>query len=302
MSKILKLNLQLFAEGGAAAAGATAGDSAADNSLATNKTDSPVSVVYGKQTNEPNQTTVTDSQDNSTPEKSIKEEFDELIGGRFKEEFGARVKNAVSDRVKNLKGVEKQLNATRPIVEMLANRYGIDPTDINAISLALEEDNALYEQEALEKGVSVEYLKEFKKIQRENSMYKQAEAQRNADIAYANWMREAEQLKGIYGGFNLEAELNNPEFMQIMSVPGMKLRTAYEIIHKDEIIPAAMQFATQKAQENLVNDIIARGARPTENGVSSSGAVVAKTDPSQLTKKDLAEIEKRVQRGEKISF
>lgn len=302
MSKILKLNLQLFAEGGAAAAGATAGDSAADNSLATNKTDSPVSVVYGKQTNEPNQTTVTDSQDNSTSEKTIKEEFDELIGGRFKEEFGARVKNAVSDRVKNLKGVEKQLNATRPIVEMLANRYGIDPTDINAISLALEEDNSLYEQEALEKGVSVEYLKEVKKLQRENSMYKQAEAQRNADMAYANWMREAEQLKGIYGGFNLEAELNNPEFMQIMSVPGMKLRTAYEIIHKDEIIPAAMQFATQKAQENLVNDIIARGARPTENGVSSSGAVVTKTDPSQLTSKDLAEIRKRVERGEIISF
>lgn len=302
MSEKFKLNLRLFSEGGAAAATGTTGDSTADNSLATKKTDSLENVVYGKQVNEQNRETVADSQDNAAETKTLKEEFDELIKGKFKDEYGSRVKDAVSNRVRNLKGVEEQLNATRPIMEMLSSRYGIDPNDINALSVALEEDNSLYEQEAIEKGVTVEQLKEIKKLQRENNLLKQEEARRNSEQIYLNWMNEAEQLKSVYNSFDLDTELQNPEFRQIMSVPGMKLRTAYEVIHKDQIIPAAMQFTAQKVQENTVNDIIARGTRPTENGVSSSGAVITKTDPSQFTSKDLAEIRKRVERGEKISF
>ena len=80
------------------------------------------------------------------------------------------------------------------------------------------------------------------------------------------------------------------------------VRTAYEVIHKDEIIPAAMHMTAKTVEQKLTNKIIAGGARPSENGNSSQGASVTKSDVSQLTKADRAEIARRVARGEKISF
>jgi large subunit ribosomal protein L4 len=55
-----------------------------------------------------------------------------------------------------------------------------------------------------------------------------------------------------------------------------------------------------KAQQNAINNIIAGGSRPVENGVSSQSAAVAKTDPSTFTSQDFKNIRERVRRGEKI--
>ena len=74
------------------------------------------------------------------------------------------------------------------------------------------------------------------------------------------------------------------------------------MIHKDDIIPAAMQFTAKTVEQKLTNKIIAGGARPSENGISSQSAAQVKSDVSQLTKADRAEIIRRVQRGEKIRF
>jgi hypothetical protein len=74
------------------------------------------------------------------------------------------------------------------------------------------------------------------------------------------------------------------------------------VLHKDEIIPAAMQFTAKTVEQKLTNKIIANGARPSENGMSSQSAAVIKSDVSQLSKEDRAEIIRRVARGEKIRF
>ena len=63
-----------------------------------------------------------------------------------------------------------------------------------------------------------------------------------------------------------------------------------------------MQYAVQQASQKIVNGIKAKGSRPTENGVSSGSAAVVKSDVNALTKKDREEIERRVMRGERISF
>ena len=71
---------------------------------------------------------------------------------------------------------------------------------------------------------------------------------------------------------------------------------------KDEIIPAAMQFAAKTAEQKVVNKIRAGGARPMENGVQDQSASLVKPDVSQLSKADRAEIIRRAERGEKIRF
>ena len=80
------------------------------------------------------------------------------------------------------------------------------------------------------------------------------------------------------------------------------MRTVYEVMHKDEIIHGAMQFTAQEVEKKVTNKIRANGARPSENGMSSQGAAVVKSDVSQLSNADISEVLRRVRRGEKISF
>ena len=95
--------------------------------------------------------------------------------------------------------------------------------------------------------------------------------------------------------------MQNPQFVQLLR-SNVDVRTAYEVVHKDDIIHGAMQFTAQKTAQKLADSIIANGARPAENGNSSQGATVVKSDVSQLSKADREEIIRRVRRGEKISF
>ena len=73
-------------------------------------------------------------------------------------------------------------------------------------------------------------------------------------------------------------------------------------IHKDEMIPAAMQYTAKTVEEKIVNSIRANGTRPIENGMSSQSAATVKKNVLDLTKADRLEVERRVRNGEKISF
>ena len=125
--------------------------------------------------------------------------------------------------------------------------------------------------------------------------------QENASKLYAAWMDQAQQAKAVYPSFNLEAEMQNPQFVNLLR-SNVDVRTAFEVLHKDEILPAAMQYTAKTVEQKLAKKIAAGGARPVENGISSQSAARVKSDVSQLSKADRDEIIRRVQRGEKISF
>jgi hypothetical protein len=114
-------------------------------------------------------------------------------------------------------------------------------------------------------------------------------------------MEQAESAKSVYPSFDLRTEMQNPQFVNLLR-SNVDVKTAFEVLHKDEIIPAAMQYTAKTVEQKLTNKIIANGARPAENGNSSQSATVVKSDVSQLSKADREEIIRRVQRGEKIRF
>ena len=157
----------------------------------------------------------------------------------------------------------------------------------------------------MEKGITVQQLKEIRRMEKENAELKrqmhEQEAHQSAAKLYSAWLGQAESTKAVYPSFDLDAEMQNPRFIDLLR-NNIDVRTAYEVLHKDEIIPAAMQFTAQKVEQQLTQKIIAGGARPIENGIASQSAAQVKSDVSQLTKADRAEINRRVARGEKIRF
>lgn len=306
----LKLNLQLFADGAGGGDGGTGSEGAmgASVTVATSqktkgaKSNPLADVVYGKQA---------EAIEEETPAAEVKKPTEdrnamyEAFLKDYKDLDDARIQNIVQKRLKGSKETVEKYEALAPTLEILAKKYGVDASDIKALNKAIEEDDSYFEEEALEKGVTVEQLKEIRKMERENADLKRQMAEHsrreNANQVYKQWMEQADEVKAVYPGFDLKAELENPRFTDLLR-NNIDVRTAYEVIHKDEIIPAAMHIAAKNAEKKLTNKVIANGARPVENGNYSQSATVTKSDVSTLNKADRAEIMRRVANGERISF
>ena len=298
------LNLQLFAEGagdGGTAQGQGVTEAAALPQTKGEKNNPLANVKYGIQEEAPAAGVQTETV--AQPDRNA--EFEMLIKGEYKDLYDAKMQDTIQKRLKGQKETVDKFNALTPTLDLLASKYGVDAGDIEALNKAISEDDSYYEQEALDKGMTVQQLKEIKKMERENADLKaqmeEAQRQENGKKLYAQWMQQAEDAKKVYPSFDIKAEMNNPKFVDLLR-SNIDVRTAYEVLHKDEIIPAAMQFTAQTVESKLAKKIASNGARPTENGMSSQSAAVVKSDVSQLSKADRAEIIRRVQRGEKIRF
>ena len=309
------LNLQLFADGGAGAAGAGAGDGGtADGQGVTAAAALPqrkgvknnplANVKYGIQ-EESAPAAEVQKQETAAPPKDRSAEFEKLITGEYKDLYDAKLQDIIRRRLKGQNETVEKFNSLSPTIELLAKKYGVDASDIDGLNKAIQEDDAYFEEEAMQRGIPVQQLKEIRRMERENADLKrqmqEQQTKENASKLYSAWMQQAEDAKKVYPSFSLEAEMQNPEFTKLLR-SNVDVRTAYEVLHKDEIIPAAMQFTAKTVEQKLTNKIIAGGSRPAENGMNSQSAAVVKSDVSQLSKADRQEIIRRVARGEKIRF
>lgn len=297
--------IQLFAEGGGGDGGTGGGDAAGAAGAETAEVapqqkggkNQLANVQYGKQ-EQPDAGVAT-----QVPDRNA--EFEALIKGEYKDLYDQRVQDTIQKRLKGQAETVNRYNALTPVLQMLGQKYGVDANDAEALSKAIEEDSSFYEDEAMEKGLTVEQLKEIRKMERENAALRaqmeQAETQKQADALYANWLEQADQVKQVYPGFDLEAEMQDENFRSLLR-SNVPIKTAYEVIHKDEILPAAMQFTAQKVSEKITNSIKAGQNRPAEGAMGGRSSVVVKSDVSQLTKADRDEIDRRVARGERIVF
>ena len=284
MEKRYGLVIDLFAgEGGGASGGAAAGTAGGEGA----------------------QGAATTAAAAQTGERNLSAEFDSLIKGEYKQEYDKRFKQGLDRRFRETETLRQQTEAAKPLMELLAGKYGVDAGDMSAILKAAEADESYYEAEAAEKGLSVQQLKDFKRMERENAQLRAAAAERQrveqANQVQARWMQEAEALKGIYPGFDFQQEAQNESFARLLR-SGVDVRTAYEVAHHDEIISGAMQFTAQKVQEKTVNDIKARGMRPDEGGLGNNPAGEGRLDVAKLTKQQRADMAARALRGEKISL
>ena len=303
-------DIQLFGEGAGGAVGGTGGGGAGGAPAAGQNSAAPAqpqqgakgnplaNVQYGKQESAP-----AAAEQINPDERTAR--FEELIKGEFKDLYDARVQDTIRQRLKGNEQTVQKYNALAPVLGNLYSKYGVKEGDVDSLAKAIEEDETFYEDEALEKGLTVEQVKAIRKMERENAQLKaQMTAQKNreqADALYAAWMQQAEKIKETYPSFDLAAELQNEQFRNLLK-SNVPVQTAYEVIHKDEIIPAAMQFTAQKVAEKVANNVRAGQKRPAEGAMAGSGAVQTKSDVSQLTRADREEIARRVARGEKIRF
>lgn len=304
------MDLQLFADGAAAGDGGTAEGTNAGVTEAVaalrekgRKNNPLADVKYGIQDEE--EPPVAEAEREETAAPGREKTFEDLIKGEYKDLYDRRVRDAIEKRFKGERESAERLKALAPTMQMLEKKYGVKAGDLEALNRAIEEDTGYYEDEAARTGIPVEQLKQMRHMEKENQQLRQTmnelRARESAERVYRDWLEQEKATQQIYPQFSLEEELSDNQFVRLLR-SGVDVKTAYEVLHKDEIIPAAMQYAAKTAEQKVVNKIRANGARPVENGVQDQSASLVKRDVSQLTKADRDEIIRRVERGEKIRF
>ena len=283
------LNLQLFGEEGAADAGEVAVSTAEvseSEGVATQTEEQPVAQA---------------------------DEWDTLIKGKYKEQYGKAVNDAVNKRFKHQKDLQGQIDAIDPVIRAIAQRYDVKADalgniPINVLQEKVLNDNSLYEQEAYERGMSVEDLKQMKSLERENAQLRRASQYTEEQREWDGLLAQGEELKQTYPAFDMDNEMLNPQFGKLLATfqrsgfPNA-VQIAYETVHRDEIMGGAMQYAVQQTQQKISNSIQSGMTRPQENGTSqtAAGAPTA-LDPSKLSREQIEDIKRRAARGERITF
>jgi hypothetical protein len=291
----LKINLRLFdGEGGSAAAGSSGPAGEGGSKLV------PGTQANGLIVNDSQGTSQDFSQgqvaavdagtDFDNYMNSHKDEADKWFSDRFQEKFNKRYAP-----------IKKQLSAANTVMEMLATKYGIeDSKDIEAITKALEEDDMLYAERAEANGRSIDEQREWDKLEQENRIDREQRQQmeRSEQIRrqMEEWDRQSTNLKQLFPTFNLDVELQNPDFEQALR-SGLSMERAFYAVHGEEIFSGAMQNTAQAVREATAQDLAARSKRPKENAIGSNASAKVSKDVHKLTNQERAEIAQRSMGG-----
>jgi hypothetical protein len=232
--------------------------------------------------------------------------FQDLVNSEeYKDIYTEETQRIINRRFRETQNLEQQVARNQPLIDMLVQRYKISDGDIGKLTAAIENDDAYWSEAAEEAGMSVEQYKQFQKLQRENAALMRDQQQRRSQQAtqqqLQKWYGEAEQVKGVYPSFDLNAEVKNQQFLSMLK-SGVPMQHAYEVVHLDDIKAGVAKMQAKATERQVVDGIRAKGARPQENGTTSQSAFTVKDDVSKLTKSERAEIARRVARGEIIKF
>ena len=320
---IYKFYLQLFGEGGDAA---PAGDNS-NTGVTEQVAAAPEVPVYKKrqginrldrqklvQQTAPSEQPAPDV-DSGTPaaQGSDRASFDELIKGDYKKDFDDRVQDIVRRRMKGTEKTKQRLDSLEPVVKLLAEKYGLaadGEIDPQSIVDAIMDDNAMWEEKAMQKNMTVDEFKEWNKEHRDYERLKQQESQRQqmqaSQQAFQTIMEEANTLKSKYPDLDFGREMADQKFCEEVAFYQRRgdpnpFQRAYESRHFDELMSRMATTAQKTSIKQVADAVAANKARPAENGAAQSG-IATMVDPSKFKKKDFEDIKKRMLRGERVTF
>lgn len=310
--KLILADLSLFdGAGGAAASGAGAGDGGAAGDTTTpvpstrRAKDNGPMVIYGKQDDDAGAAESGDTVVTPATAEDRQRAYKDFITGDYKDLYQQDIQRIINQRFKQTKELEGKQAKSQPILDMLSQRYGVTDGDMDKLMQAVQGDHAYWQEAADEVGMTVEQYMEMQKLRRENQALldakKAQQSREQADRQLAAWTEQERELKALYPSFDINAETQNPRFMQMLR-SGVPMQQAYEVIHLDDIKSGVQRATAKAAEKHMADNIRARGNRPAENGSSGNAGFVYKSDVSKLSKTDRANIARQVRAGKTIKF
>ena len=207
-----------------------------------------------------------------TNEAARRAEFERLIREEYKDLYDERAQSMINRRFRAARAAEKRLAEQDEFISALKANLGAQDTE-DILRMTSKEPESI-ERDGIKNG-------------------------RN----YARWEAQCRKAAELYPQFDMQGEVLNSStgipFMELLA-SGVDVMTAYEVVHKDELIGGAMKYTAEKVREKTVNDIRARGLRPDENGADGAAALMVGSDPSSWPDEEIDRVIERAKRGERI--
>lgn len=323
---MLKINIQLFADGGEA--GGSNGNAAAfdaDAEIAKRFPEEARAFAAAhkkadaqpepKQADAPAEKTERAGDDADPDNTHGQEEFDEdaefdkLIKGPYKDAFRKRFQSGLNDRFKGhnaeVQALQQKIEAYQDAVAAYAMKLGVDPNDVDALSAAVMEDKNNFRQRAVEKGITLEEAIADFQTEREAEKKSAAEeaqaravqdeqAQRQAmqqrQQLYENWKAQEAEIQKRDASFDLKTELmNNAEFRKAVDA-GMSLDFAYKATRFDQTMANVAGAVERQTALNTAKQIAAGRNRPTEGGLGTAPAAKTQTSYKDMSDKEFLKL------------
>lgn len=241
---------------------------------------------------------VPDAQGQGTQEET----FDSLIRGRYKQDFDSAVQKVVKQRVRGLNQYKGQAEAMAPIIDSWARSMGSTRRTRGRRTSrhwhsAFPLTSGFIARRPWKGHVGGRPQKEYAGRAENTAMRRQLQEYQMRE-AFAGIQADfARDVTARYGA-DFETEMQNPDFARLMGA-GVPPKTAYEVIHQQEIAQAQAQLVANQARENVMRTIQAQGARPQEIGSGAAGGenVPMKTHWSRAEVEDMR---RRAARGERV--
>lgn len=220
-------------------------------------------------------------------------------------EYNGEMQKVVKAAKEKLKTSAEALEKLAPAIQLIAKKYGVDASDYDAVSKAVVDDDAYYEERAMELGVTTDVAKQLDKSEK---MMRAAEEQQQKFINEQKLMehigklnRQAIELQQKYPDFNLGKELNNPTFARLTAPDlNLPLEDAYELVHREEIKENIRQAALKASIQQVSNAVQSNKNRPNDGVSKSSNASVQTFNYQNATKAQREALKARIRSGEKI--
>ena len=297
LKRLLRLNLQLFGEGGdggdggSASAAGEAGVSIPGENIPAHiperaKKFYQTAVEKTQNKKESPTKPAEESQPANETKTTEKMSYADLIkSDDYKDEHKAYMDKTISDRLKKYKGLEDNYGKAKATLDIVANKYGVNPDDENFLEVLnqkIEADDSYYENYAMEHDVSTEEARKIVTMERKVAQIeaeKQAQAKQEAMRQQFMLLRQnAEKTKQQFPTFDLDAEMQDDKFRRLCAANNGDTTSAYMACHWNEIIPAQVQMATRQVQEQTAKAVASNKARPIENGMSSNAPSVVQNN------------------------
>ena len=241
-------------------------------------------------------------------EEAKKLSWDEIMADP---DYNAEMQKTIQNRLKKSKAAEDNLSKLAPALELLARKHGKDVENLNyeELAKAIMDDDANYEQRAIEQGMSVENLRRMDQADRVIAQQKAQEQQTLEQQKFREHIHnldvQGEELKKTFPSFDLLAELKNPAFSRLTSPSvGLSVEDAFYTVHRKEIEDAKAKLITEQTAKQMANSIRSGANRPAENGTAAASPSVSTFNYRNASKEQREDLKRRIRtaavRGEKI--
>ena len=204
------------------------------------------------------------------------------------------MEKTIGDRLKKYKGIEENIGKQKALLDVVANKYGVNPDDENFLEVLqqkVDADDSYYEKYAMEHDISAAEARKIVTMERKAAQFdaqrEQTEKQEQLRRQIMLLRQNAEKTKTQFPQFDLDAEMQDERFRRLCAANNGDTTAAYMACHWNEILPATVKMASRQAQEQTARAVAANKARPMENGISSSAPSVVQQDFSKM---DLAQL------------